>query len=151
MPSYGVTQEGGTLRPWSWAERVLREAHNVWVCTVRPDGRPHAMPVWGVWDGEAFWFSSAAESRKAKNLAQRADCSVGAELGTAAVVLEGAAECVAPASAPPEVARAYAAKYDGGYPEDSPLFRVAPRVVFGFSEAGEEFAETATRWTFERA
>ncbi|MEI6136703.1 MAG: pyridoxamine 5'-phosphate oxidase family protein [Chloroflexota bacterium] len=27
----------------------LRTAMNYWIATTRPDGRPHAAPVWGVW------------------------------------------------------------------------------------------------------
>jgi hypothetical protein len=67
------------------------------------------------------------------------------------VIVEGVATRFAAGDAPAEIARLYVEKYDEGYPEGSPLFRVAPRVVFGFSEAAGEFAETATRWVFEEA
>lgn len=68
MPGYGIVgpNEGSGLLPWSWAERKLAESRNFWVVTLWPDGRPHAMPVWGVWDTdeEVFWFTSSARSRK---------------------------------------------------------------------------------------
>jgi hypothetical protein len=151
MPGYGISQDERALRPFSWAERILREGHNYWVGTVRPDGRPHVMPVWGVWDGSALWFSTAAESRKAKNLAARRDCTVATEVGSAAVVLEGQASRSISSALPAEVARLYLDKYRESVPPESPVFRVAPRVVFGFSEATGEFTETATRWLFETA
>ncbi|MBL8432454.1 MAG: hypothetical protein JNK80_08680 [Dechloromonas sp.] len=44
----------------------------------------------------------------------------------------------------------YRAKYGGGYPDDSHVFRIAPRVAFGFSET-DEFGETATRWNVDPA
>ena len=52
MPGYGILgPDGGTgLLPWSWAEERLRDSRNYWLATVRPDGRPHVMPVWAVWD-----------------------------------------------------------------------------------------------------
>lgn len=151
MPGYGLLLSEGSLRPWSWAEEILLAGHNYWVATAAPDGRPHAMPVWGVWHEFEFWFSTGGASRKARNLAARAECSVGTERGANAVIVEGGATRLAAGDVPAEIARLYVEKYGGGYPEDSPLFRVAPRVVFGFSEAAAEFAETATRWVFEEA
>ncbi len=52
MPGYGVLgpREGTGLLPWKWAEERLTDSRNCWVVTVWPDGRPHAMPVWGVWE-----------------------------------------------------------------------------------------------------
>jgi hypothetical protein len=150
MPGYGLPQRAEGLRPWSWGERVLCDAHTYWLATAAADGRPHLMPVWAVWCAGALWFSTGAGSRKARNLAAREECRVGAERDTSAVIVEGVAERLASATAPAEVARLYADKYGEGYPPDSPLFRVSPLVAFGFSEAANEFGETATRWLFER-
>ncbi len=41
-----------------------------------PDGRPHLMPVWGVWQDDALWSSSSGRSRKARNLRSDPRCSV---------------------------------------------------------------------------
>jgi hypothetical protein len=151
MPGYGLSADERSLKPWSWGEEILRDAHNYWLATSRADGRPHVMPVWAVWHDGGLWFSTGGESRKARNLAGCAECSVGAERGSSAVIVEGAAERFVAGEAPGEVGRLYVAKYAGGYPNDSPLFRVEPSVAFGFSEAAEEFGEAATRWVFERA
>ena len=59
---------------WSWAVERLTSSRNYFAATVRPDGRPHSMPVWGVWLDDAFWFNTGGESRKAKNLAANAHC-----------------------------------------------------------------------------
>ena len=67
MPAgYGVPTDasGADLIPWSWAVERLSAAHNYWVCTARPDGRPHAAPVWGLWLEDAFWFSTNPRSQK---------------------------------------------------------------------------------------
>ena len=42
----------------------------MWVCSTRPDGRPHAMPVWALWIDGALWFSTDPSSYKARNLAR---------------------------------------------------------------------------------
>ena len=31
---------------WSFAEERLSKSHNYWICSTRPDGRPHSAPVW---------------------------------------------------------------------------------------------------------
>lgn len=80
---------------------------------------------------------------------KRADCSVGVERGSVAVIVEGVATRLAAADAPAEVGQLYEAKYSSAYPDDSPLFRIAPRVAFGFSEAADEFGGAAKRWIFE--
>ena len=149
MPGYGLPSGEQGLRPWSWAEEILRDGHNYWVATVRPGGRAHTMPVWAVWHAGALWFSTGSESRKAKNLAARPDCSIATERGTSAVVLEGRAARLASTDAPAELPALYLAKYREGYPPTSPIFCVRPGIVFGFSEAASEFGETATRWLFD--
>ena len=59
MPGYGLLDAtlGTGLLPWSWAVERLTRSHDYWVATVRPDGRPHVMPVWGIWMDDALWFS----------------------------------------------------------------------------------------------
>ena len=66
MPGYGLLgpAEGTGLLPWQWAHERLVASHDYWLATTRTDGRPHLMPVWGVWDGAALWFSSAKASRQ---------------------------------------------------------------------------------------
>jgi len=78
MPGYGTLgpHEGGELLPWSWAEQRLASSHDYWLTNVRPDGRPHLMPVWCVWLDGALWFSSSLSSHKARNLAHDPRCSV---------------------------------------------------------------------------
>ena len=39
-------------------EQRLREEPIIWLTTVRPDGRPHTVPVWFLWDGETFLIFS---------------------------------------------------------------------------------------------
>jgi len=150
MPNYGLLgpDEGRGLLPWSWAEERLRASRNYWVSTVSASGAPHAMPVWCVWEDDALWFSTDGASRKAQNLARDARCVVTTEGAAEAVIVEGEA---ALASAPPVLARvalAYEAKYGMGYPPESHVYAVRPRVAFGFVESAAQFAGAATRWRF---
>ena len=60
MPGYGVlpAEEGRGLLPFEWASERLVRSRSYWVSTVRPDGRPHLMPVWGVFVDDVFTFST---------------------------------------------------------------------------------------------
>lgn len=46
----------------------------MWLSSVRPDGRPHLIPIWFWWDGEAVLFASKPEACKIANLRANADC-----------------------------------------------------------------------------
>jgi PPOX class probable F420-dependent enzyme len=153
MPGYGIKgpEEGSGLLPWSWAEERLAGSRNYWVVSRWPDGRPHAMPVWGLWHRASFWFSSSRGSRKARNLAADPRCVVTTEDPTEPVVVEGTAELVRD---PDELATLLAlenAKYQTDYgielldPEVNSAFRVRPSWAFGLR--ADDFTGSPTRWS----
>ena len=155
MPGYGIRAEGeGTgLLPWSWAEERLRGSRNYWVVSSWPDGRPHSMPVWGVWHDGRFWFSSSRGSRKSKNLFRDPRCVVTTEDTQSPVVVEGRAELVAGRGDLETLLRLENEKYGTSYgmetldPQVNSAFSVRPLWVFGLSTA--DFQGTPTRWSFE--
>lgn len=59
-----------TAVPWSEGSRQLEQAEMYWITTIRPEGRPHVVPVIGAFLDGVFYFSTGAGERKAKNLAQ---------------------------------------------------------------------------------
>jgi hypothetical protein len=146
MPGYGVPDELDDALPWSWAEERLSDCRNYFVASTRPDGRPHAMPVWGVWVHGMFVFSTAITSVKSKNLIANPACVVTAELGPDALVLEGDAK-ITPLAELPDFVDTYKEKYDYTI-EEGPVWAVRPRVAFGFVE-DDSFAQTATRWRWD--
>ena len=70
MSDYGVPADLADVLPWSWAEERLLRNKNFWVITASAKGRPHALPVWGVWmpDSSTFAFSCSPNARKARNI-----------------------------------------------------------------------------------
>ncbi len=48
--------------------RFLDEEPVVWLSTVRPDGRPHLVPIWFSWDGAALIVFSKPHAQKVRNL-----------------------------------------------------------------------------------
>ena len=93
MPeSYGVPESVEGILPWDYVVGRMGEARNYWLSTVRPDGRPHAVPVWGVWVDETFHFGGGGTTRKARNLAANPNVVAHCESGEEVVIVEGVAE-----------------------------------------------------------
>jgi hypothetical protein len=139
------------------------EPHTHWLATVRPDGRPHVMPVGVIWHDGAFYFSSGARTQKAKNLARNPHCvitlaAMGLDLvleGEAAKVTNDAqlhrvAEIFASAGWAPTV-RGGAFYHDFSAPSAGPppwdLYEFTPQTVFGLATA-QPYG--ATRWRVAR-
>ena len=47
MKDYGIHTSDEGLMDWSWVDEQMAKSRNYWICTTRPDGKPHAAPVWG--------------------------------------------------------------------------------------------------------
>ncbi|HZT64608.1 MAG TPA: pyridoxamine 5'-phosphate oxidase family protein [Acidimicrobiales bacterium] len=152
MPGYGIVaaDEGRGLLPWSWAEDRLVASHDYWLATVTPDGRPHVMPVWGVWDEQAAWFSSSGTSRKSRNLAANPRAVITTDNPLEPVVVEGDVERVGEqdviAAFAARVNTKYRTDYSVDFFVDNACFRLTPSWVFALDEA--DFTGTPTRWTF---
>ena len=133
--------------PWAWVEKQLEDAVHYWLCTVRTDGRPHAVPKWAVYVDGKIYFDGSRETRHARNLAQNPAVVLHLESGERAVIVEGSGRAI---DRPPKdlalrLARAYGRKYaDLGYsPEptqwdDGGLFEVGPRVILAWTKLTED-------------
>jgi nitroimidazol reductase NimA-like FMN-containing flavoprotein (pyridoxamine 5'-phosphate oxidase superfamily) len=151
MPGYGILgpDEGRGLLPWIWAAERLEGSQSYWLGTTRPDGRPHAMPVWGVWVADSFYFSRGQRAQKARNLRANRNCVVCTESDGEALVMEGIAEEISDPSFLHRAVAAYDAKYGWKLdPGRDPVYVVHPRVAFGFVDKPGEFVGSATRWQF---
>jgi hypothetical protein len=156
MPDYGVDTPDWHALPWTWAEERLAAGRNYWVVTVAADGRPHALPVWGVWSADElrFAFSCGPKSRKAANLAANRRVVVASEDTVECLSMEGRADLVDDARRDQWIAR-YLAKYTPLSPglsaeflRQNLVFEVVPERVFAIIEREAEFSTRATRWRF---
>ena len=161
MPGYGVVgpNEGSGLLPWSWAKERLEASRNYWIATTSPQGFPHAMPVWGVWDADetCFAFSCSPNARKARNLAANPQAVVMVDDTIECVSVEGTAGPVHEGERRTRWIERYLAKYRPVAPELNAdfiaqhlLVEFAPERAFAIIERAEEFATRATRWVFEK-
>jgi general stress protein 26 len=154
---------------WQEVEHRLTEAQLYWMVTVRSDGRPHAVPLCGVWRDGAFFFCTGDAEQKMRNLEHDPHVVVTAgPLGADGwgsgkdIAVEGVATRVEDMELLATLADAWRAKYDGDWdfaPRDGRffelsdsgdgtgdgalVFRVPPSKVLVF---GDEHGQTTYRF-----
>jgi len=160
MRDYGVQESTWRPLPWSWAQERLVANRNYWVVTADAAGRPHAMPVWGVWDPDEdrFLFSCAPSSRKARNLAQNPRMVVAVDDTVECISAEGTGVALDDVDRREQWIERYLAKYrpispdlDGEFVRSHLMVEFTPERVLGVIERDEEFSTRPTRWAFDAA
>jgi hypothetical protein len=158
MPDYGVDTPSWAPLPWAWAAERLAGNRNFWVVTVSGDGRPHALPVWGVWDDAEgrFAFSCAPRARKARNLAANPHAVVMTEDTVECLSIEGQAKPVLGDQRLTEWIDRYLAKYrplsqdlSADFLRRHLMMEFVPDRAFAIIEREDEFSTRATRWVFQ--
>jgi nitroimidazol reductase NimA-like FMN-containing flavoprotein (pyridoxamine 5'-phosphate oxidase superfamily) len=158
MSAYGVPDDLDGVLPWSWAEERLVACRNFWVVTASAAARPHAMPVWGLWQPETqrFTFSCARNSRKARNLAENPQVTVAVDQTVEVVSVEGRAR-FPEADELGATLRTFAEKYwdspqevtDGeAFFGENLVVEVTPERAFGIIEDEADFSRRATKWVW---
>jgi nitroimidazol reductase NimA-like FMN-containing flavoprotein (pyridoxamine 5'-phosphate oxidase superfamily) len=154
--------------PWKDAEQRLLNAGVFWISTVRPDGRPHVVPLIAVWLDGALYFSTSEGEQKVTNLATNSRVSITTGGNSFSpgldIVVEGEATIVSDDAKRRRVADEFVAKYGEGwrFPQEARggkilVFEVTPTKAFGFGRgellAGGPWSAGArynqTRWRFQ--
>ena len=150
---YGIPTTDENLLAWGHVQERMDNAKNYWVCTVRPDGRPHCTPVWGVWLANTLYIEGSRETRRAQNLIANPNVSIHLENGNDVVILEGQAhEVQKPApQLGQQLSQAFTKKYESQGYSPSPenwdqggLFAIQPKTILAWTE----FPKDTTRFTF---
>ena len=89
---YGVPGGTDELLPWSHVVERMWTAMHYWICTVDPAGRPHAVPVDGLWLDDRLYFGGHAATRRNRNLAANEAACIHLESATDVVILHGTRE-----------------------------------------------------------
>jgi PPOX class probable F420-dependent enzyme len=144
--------------PWSKVDIWLQGYRSIWLSTTRPDGRPHCVPVWYLWqaDDRHAYIATHRTSVKANNLAHQPWVVLCAGNADDTIILQGRAHAVTDPAERERIDQFWQAKYVDPFSgaratvmeEDSPLYRVEVQHVMCW-----EYGVIATRtdWRFERA
>lgn len=93
----------------------LRDEVILWIATVRPDGKPHLVPVWFLWHEGTILVFSKPNNQKVRNLRQNSAVVVSLDNtddGDDVITFEGVAELFDDLGVTPEMPE-YASKYTG--------------------------------------
>ena len=83
-------------------DQRLHNDPTIWLNTVRPDGRPHAVVVWFMWDGEAILIFSQPDKQKLRNIQQNSSVLLAIDdthAGSDPITIEGTATLLNPGEA----------------------------------------------------
>ncbi|MEU1230029.1 pyridoxamine 5'-phosphate oxidase family protein [Streptomyces sp. NPDC005828] len=126
-----ITPRTTTERKRDTLERLGSE-RDIWVSTSHPDHGPHQVPLWFLWDGEAAWMCTGANSATVRNAREEPRVRLALPDALDVVLLQGEAECYPAQEVPQDGADAFAAKF-GWDPrtEETPYtyLRVVPQTV----------------------
>jgi Pyridoxamine 5'-phosphate oxidase len=149
-PAYGRPR---TTLKWESVRARLEEGLHYWVATTRPDGRPHVVPLDGVWVDDAWYGGGAHVTVRHRNLVQNPLAVVHLPDALQAVIVEGPCELVGSVS--PELVRrlfdasqkyaafGYAPQKIEDY-DPSGMWVLRPRRVLAWAS----YPTDATRFTF---
>ena len=152
--------------PWSRALAALEASGSsetrCFLATTRPDGRPHLAGVGALWDRGKVYVVSGPGTRKSRNLAANAACSVAFALAGIDLVVDGTATRVTDGATLQRLAGRYADAgwparvedgaftYDYSAPSAGPppwyLYEITPTTVYGVLS---EEPGGASRWHFD--
>lgn len=150
----GYADNPASYVDWEWVAEQMTDSKNYWLSSVRPDGRPHVVPRWGVFIDNKFYYDGSPETRHAQNIMRNPNVSLHLESGDQVVMMEGISK---PAEKPtPEFANKLAEAIGNKYGEDgySPkpdqwdeggLYIFTPRQCIAWTV----FYENPTKFVFE--
>ncbi|HEY5729724.1 MAG TPA: pyridoxamine 5'-phosphate oxidase family protein [Anaerolineales bacterium] len=150
----GYADNPASYVDWEWVAAQLTESKNYWLCSVRPDKRPHVVPRWGAFIDNRLWYDGSPETRHARNIMDNSHVSLHLESGNQVVIMEGISK---PAEKPtPEfakkLAKAISDKYsDQGYSPEATQWDEGGLYVFTPLQciAWTTFYENPTKFVFE--
>jgi Pyridoxamine 5'-phosphate oxidase len=64
------SDRGAVATEWEVTRRALETAELFWICTVRPDGRPHLTPIVAACLESSIYFCTGITEQKAVNLSR---------------------------------------------------------------------------------
>jgi general stress protein 26 len=146
---YPTIRYNGLVRPnparWRALEARLGRELTIWMATVRPDGRPHLVPIWFVWLDGKIYIATGNDTRKFQNLRYNQNVSLALPDTLNVTILEGEAH-VADRSTIEIVAEYFFNKYEWDFRyDDSTAFRlieITPKRIMAW---GDGYDQEGTR------
>jgi len=155
---YERIQKGFTQAPKTGGP----DRHTAWLATVRPDGKPHVMPIGVLFVDDAFYFNTGPKTLKARNIARNPSTVITLATDDFDLVIQGPARRIVDPAHLQRIADAFkkqgwepivvkgglTAKYSAPSAGPPPwnVYEVKPETIFALGTANPY---GATRWNFQ--
>lgn len=147
VPGYKMPETSANLLSWDFVVAQMEPAQHYWVCTMFADGRPHAVPVWGIWYKNRVHFEGGMQTAWARNLVRNPQINVHLPNGEQVVIIEGTGHIIEDNDIDNDEWNRIDTLFQTKYQVDkgSPYWYVRPRKVLAWDGGG---LQTMTRWIF---
>jgi hypothetical protein len=145
VEGYGIPEHNEGLLRWEYVCERMAKSRNYWVCTVGKNGRPHSVPVWGIWYNQTLFFGGGPNTRWSRNLVANPTVSIHLEDGNEAIIFEGTVARITDAAVMAPIDDEYLVKYNMRH--GPPVGILKPRLALAWTE----YPTTTTRWLFDQA
>jgi hypothetical protein len=148
--AYGIATGDAGMLEWEVVSAALAATTIYWVTSVRNDGTPHLIPIWGGWADDHLYIEGGDDTLWARNLTRRPTTAVGADSAGMQIIVRGTVATNTPDNRTfAALADNYGSKYEYR-PEPHDFFRISPATVLAWEMSSiDSFASTPTRFSFE--
>lgn len=148
VKGYKMPASRENLVSWEFVARQMTQSRHYWISTVFSDGRPHVVPVWGIWHENRFHFEGSMQTAWGQNILKNPSVAVHLPSADQVVVIEGTAYIIQDDEIDADTWNKLDSTFQSKYQVDkgSPYIYVQPRRVLAWN--GENLT-TMTRWLFE--
>jgi nitroimidazol reductase NimA-like FMN-containing flavoprotein (pyridoxamine 5'-phosphate oxidase superfamily) len=144
---YGTPETEDGLLAWESVRERLEQAKHFWIISASLDSKPHAVPLWGAWVDDNFYFDGGITTRWGRNLSANPQITVHLENGEQAVIVEGhfTTQNELDQAAFERIRASYASRYSYQPETKEQLYLVRPQKVLAWTN----FLTDMTRFRFE--
>jgi general stress protein 26 len=149
VKGYKMPETKEYLVSWDFVSEQMSQSRHYWISTVFPDGRPHVVPVWGIWFENRLHFEGSLQTAWGKNLLNNPQIAVHLPSADKVVMIEGTAHMIQDDEIDDEMWNLLDSTFRTKYQVEkgSPYIYVKPQRVLAWD--GEELT-TMTRWLFDQ-
>ena len=148
VKGYQMPEMKENLVSWDFVAEQMVQSRHYWISTVFADGRPHAVPVWGIWHENRFHFEGGMQTAWGQNILKNPHIAVHLPSADKVVMIEGTAHIIQDDEIDDETWEILDTTFQRKYQVDkgSPYLYVQPKRVMAWD--GEALT-TMTRWVFD--
>ena len=147
VAGYQMPEDTANLLSWDFVSNHMDPSQHYWLTTISAAGRPHTVPVWGIWYRNRVHFEGSMKTAWARHLVRDPHIAVHLPSGEQVVLIEGTAHIIEDDGIDSAEWDRLDTLFQSKYQVDkgSPYWYVQPHKVLAWDGGG---LQTMTRWIF---